>query len=91
MQRHTAMPGKGHFTDTRKQTAIRAIMVGKNSASRIQFLYGRKESTQQGGTIKVRWRTADLLVYLRQCRTRQTIIALAKINQQQIRVALVGA
>ncbi len=88
---YTGVPGKGHFAYGRKQSAVRAVVIGDHEAELIQRLDHVKKQAQDARVIHVRRFVTKLIINLRQRRAAEPIFFLAQIDQQQIGLAAIAA
>ena len=89
--RRAAAAGEHHLGQRRQQTTIGPVVVGQQSACRVQFLNHGEECLQIVRRIHVGNGVAPLVVNLGQRRAAQAILAAPEINENQVTIAPVGA
>ncbi len=83
VDREPAPARKCHFEQCREKPAVRAIVVGEDSAVGMERLHRLEKQLQGLGIVDIGRGVAELAVYLRQRRSAEAIPAVAEVDQHE--------
>src|SRR5690606_35226834 len=80
---HTAVTSKGHFRDGGQQAAVGTVVVGQQQVVLVQALDHGEEGLEVFGVVQIGGLLADAVVYLRQRRAAEAVLAAAQVDQDR--------